>query len=64
MSCTASFRVGDKVVYPNQGVGIIELISQRTLGESVQEFYLLHIESSNLRVMVPSANAATIGLRA
>ena len=64
MSCTASFRLGDKVVYPNQGVGIIELISQRALGESVQEFYLLHIESSNLRVMVPSANAATIGLRA
>lgn len=64
MSCAASFRVGDKVVYPNQGVGVIELISRRPMGESVQEFYLLRIESSNLRVMVPSANAATIGLRA
>ncbi len=64
MSCTASFRVGDKVVYPNQGVGVIETVGQRSLGESVQEYYLLRIESSNLRVMVPSANAAVIGLRA
>ncbi|HWG38815.1 MAG TPA: CarD family transcriptional regulator [Terriglobales bacterium] len=63
MSAIASFRVGDKVVYPNQGVGVIEHISRRDLGESGQEFYLLRIEANNLRVLVPLTSAANIGIR-
>lgn len=63
MSVTTIFRVGDKVVYPNHGVGIIEHISRREVGESSQEYYLLKIEASNLKVMVPSTNAASVGMR-
>src|ERR1019366_1206561 len=36
-----SFSVGDKVVYPNHGVGIIEQVSSRTIGSQVERFYLL-----------------------
>ena len=64
MSAITSFRVGDKVVYPNQGVGVIEHISSRAVGETSQNFYLLKIESSNLRVMVPFANVDSVGMRA
>lgn len=64
MSANTPFRIGDKVVYPNHGVGIIEHISHRTIGDTDQQFYLLRIESSNLRVMVPCANAVTVGMRA
>lgn len=64
MSASPSFRIGDKVVYPNHGVGVIEHISSRSVGESDQPFYLLRIESSNLRVMVPCANAVSVGMRA
>ncbi|HUX66947.1 MAG TPA: CarD family transcriptional regulator [Terriglobales bacterium] len=63
MGVTTIYRVGDKVVYPNHGVGVIEHISRREVGESSQEFYLLKIEASNLKVMVPSGNAASVGLR-
>ncbi len=45
-----NFHIGDKVVYPNHGVGIIEQISSRTIGESVENFYLLKIKSSSLRL--------------
>ena len=64
MSVSTSFRVGDKVVYPNHGVGVIEHISSRSVGENSQEFYLLRIESSNLRVMVPFASVDSVGMRA
>ncbi len=58
-----SFQVGDKVVYPNHGVGVIEQISSRTLGASVEKFYLLKIKSSSLKVMVPFHNVESVGLR-
>lgn len=58
-----SFQVGDKVVYPNHGVGVIEQISSRTLGASVERFYLLRIKASSLKVMVPFHNVQSVGLR-
>ena len=58
-----SFSIGDKVVYPNHGVGIIEQISSRTIGSSVEQFYLLRIKSSSLKVMVPFHNVTSVGLR-
>lgn len=63
MSNMMSFQVGDKVVYPNHGVGVIEQISSRTLGASVEKFYLLRIKSSSLKVMVPFHNVESVGLR-
>jgi len=58
-----NFGIGDKVVYPNHGVGIIEQISSRTIGTTVERFYLLRIKSSSLKVMVPFQNVASVGLR-
>lgn len=58
-----SFRIGDKVVYPNHGVGIIEQISSKTIGEIVEKFYLLKIKASSLKVEIPFRNINTVGLR-
>ena len=63
ISIDGSFHIGDKVVYPNHGVGIIEQISSRTIGASVEKFYLLKIKASSLKVMVPFHNVASVGLR-
>jgi len=57
------FHIGDKVVYPNHGVGVIEQISSRTIGASVEQFYLLKIKASSLKVMVPFHNVNSVGLR-
>jgi CarD family transcriptional regulator len=57
------FHIGDKVVYPNHGVGIIEQISSRTIGATVQRFYLLKIPSSSLKVEIPCHNAVSVGIR-
>lgn len=57
------FRVGDKVVYPNQGVGIVEQISSRNLTGRPETFYLLKLGTNGMRVMVPLSNVASVGLR-
>jgi CarD family transcriptional regulator len=58
-----NFHIGDKVVYPNHGVGVIEQISSRSVGPTVEKFYLLNIKASSLKVMVPCHNAGSVGLR-
>ena len=63
ISSNGHFHIGDKVVYPNHGVGIIEQISSRTIGANVEQFYLLKIQSSSLKVMIPFHNVGTVGLR-
>ncbi len=63
ISSNGHFHIGDKVVYPNHGVGTIEQISSRTIGAAVEQFYLLKIKSSSLKVMVPFHNVQAVGLR-
>ena len=58
-----TFRIGDKVVYPNQGVGTIENISTRSFGSAFEQFYLLRFGCNSMTVLVPFSNAANIGLR-
>jgi CarD family transcriptional regulator len=58
-----SYKIGDKVVYPNHGVGIIEQISYGVLGGRTETYYLLRIASNSLKVMVPQSNAEAVGLR-
>lgn len=63
LSSNGHFHIGDKVVYPNHGVGIIEQITSRTIGSNVEQFYLLKIQSSSLKVTIPCQNAGAVGLR-
>jgi CarD family transcriptional regulator len=58
-----TFAVGEKVVYPNQGVGTIENISTRYFEQKPERFYLLRLFCSSMTVMVPFTNAESIGLR-
>lgn len=58
-----TFQIGEKVVYPNQGVGTIENISSRSFGANFEKFYLLRFVYSSMTVMVPFSNVRDIGLR-
>lgn len=60
---TMTFAVGERVVYPNQGVGMIENIATRCFDQRPEKFYLLRLHCSRMTVMVPFANAGSIGLR-
>jgi len=58
-----TFQVGEKVVYPNHGVGTIENISSRSFGVQSERFYLLRLSYNSLTVMVPFSHVEQVGLR-
>ena len=57
------FKVGQKVVYPNHGIGTIEQIEQKQIGAASLPFYTLRLAATNSVVLVPVANASEVGLR-
>ena len=57
------FDVGDKVIYPNQGLGVIERIETRTIMGTTCGFYSLRMASSDTTVLVPVDNVEDVGLR-
>ena len=57
------FKVGDKVVYPNHGVGVIEQVARKSIGNTISSYYCLRILSTDSTVMVPVGNTSTVGLR-
>jgi CarD family transcriptional regulator len=57
------YKIGDKVVYPNHGVGMIEQVSYGVLNGRTERYYMIRVVSSGLRVMVPQSNAEIVGLR-
>jgi CarD family transcriptional regulator len=57
------YKIGDKVVYPNHGVGVVEQISYGYLNGRSERCYMLRIVSSGLKVMIPQSNAQNVGLR-
>jgi CarD family transcriptional regulator len=58
-----NFAVGEKVVYPTQGVGTIENIATRYFEQKPEKFYLLRLFCSSMTVMVPFSTAESVGLR-
>ena len=57
------FKLGEKVVYPNHGVGVIEQISFGYVNGRSERFYMMKIMSSGLKVMVPQSNIENVGMR-
>jgi CarD family transcriptional regulator len=57
------FKVGDLVVYPAHGVGIIISIDSKSLAGLDLNFYVMKVIESDATIMVPVDNAETVGLR-
>jgi CarD family transcriptional regulator len=57
------FKVGDKVVYPSQGVSVVEEISKEVFAGTEMNCYHLRLIGSDSKVMVPVDNSERVGLR-
>jgi CarD family transcriptional regulator len=57
------FKVGDMAVYPAHGVGVIERIENRKISGCQEDFFVMRILENNMIIMIPSSNAANVGLR-
>ncbi|MDR2947047.1 MAG: CarD family transcriptional regulator [Candidatus Adiutrix sp.] len=56
-------KPGDLAVYPAHGVGRIEAVEQRPVGDKVYDFFVMHILENGMKIMIPAQNVAEIGLR-
>ncbi|MBN2403420.1 MAG: transcriptional regulator [Spirochaetes bacterium] len=57
------YKVGDKIVYPMHGVGVIEAIEKKVILGKRDEYYIITIVNSGMKVMIPVKNADNIGIR-
>ncbi|MDK2880259.1 MAG: CarD family transcriptional regulator [Clostridia bacterium] len=55
------FQVGDRVVHPMHGAGIVEALERR--GEKNEVYYVLRLFAGNLKVLVPADKVEMIGVR-
>ena len=56
------FNIGDKVVYPMHGAGVIETIEERAILDEKQSYYIIKMPGE-VKVMVPTVKAEAIGVR-
>jgi CarD family transcriptional regulator, regulator of rRNA transcription len=57
------FKIGDRIIYPNQGLAVIEGIQQEHLYGEDFRFYRVRILSNKTLVLVPSGNTEEMGIR-
>lgn len=57
------FAVGDKAVYPVHGVAEVVALESRDVGGSKVPVYILKIIDTGMKIMVPTTNAGSVGLR-
>lgn len=57
------YSIGDKVVYPMHGAGVIEGIEEKEILGEVKSYYILSLPIKNMRVMLPVDNIEGLGLR-
>jgi CarD family transcriptional regulator, regulator of rRNA transcription len=58
-----TFEVGDKVIYPNHGLGVVQRIETKTILGTTCGFYQLRMIANDTTVLVPVENADNVGLR-
>ncbi len=57
------FNIGDEIVYPMHGAGIIVDIEEKKILGELHKYYILQISVSDMKVMLPVNNLDTIGIR-
>jgi len=57
------FSIGDKVVYPMHGAGVIDGIEEKEILGEVKSYFILRLPLKNMKVMLPVDNIENIGLR-
>ncbi len=57
------FNIGDKIVYPMHGAGVIEAIEEKEILGETHKYYILKMPIGDMKVMIPLENVEKIGLR-
>ncbi|WHH58140.1 CarD family transcriptional regulator [Petroclostridium sp. X23] len=57
------YNIGDKIVYPMHGAGVIESIEEKEILGKRQKYYIMKMPIGDMKVMIPMASIESIGIR-
>jgi CarD family transcriptional regulator len=57
------FAIGDKIVYPMHGAGVIEAVEERKILGEVRQYYILRISFGDMKIMIPCESSDLVGVR-
>ena len=57
------YNVGDNVVYPMHGAGVIEAIEEREVLGECKKYYIMALPIGDMKVMIPMDSVEEVGLR-
>ena len=57
------YEIGEKIVHPLYGAGVIESIENKEVEGTMQAYYVLQIPVGNLKIMISAAKAGSQGIR-
>jgi CarD family transcriptional regulator len=57
------FEIGDNIVYPMYGVGVIEGIEEKEIQGNSQRYYVINIPTNKLQVFIPTKNITNSHIR-
>lgn len=58
------FVIGDKIVYPMHGAGVIEQIEEKQILGEIRKYYILKVPCGDMKIMIPIESCHDIGVRA
>ncbi|MDR2097646.1 MAG: CarD family transcriptional regulator, partial [Spirochaetaceae bacterium] len=58
------FKLKQKVVYPSQGVGVINAIVERELNGQKVPYFVIYLEVTDMTILAPVDKAEELGMRA
>ncbi|WP_338786236.1 CarD family transcriptional regulator [Metabacillus sp. FJAT-53654] len=57
------FQIGDNIVYPMHGAGIIKAIEEKEISGEKQQYYVIKMLISNMQVMIPTVKILSSSIR-
>ncbi|HFJ9318958.1 CarD family transcriptional regulator [Bacillus sp. MHSD_36] len=57
------FQIGDNIVYPMQGAGIIKAIEEKEIAGEKQQYYVIKMSASNMEIMIPEGKILSSNIR-
>jgi len=57
------FQIGDNIVYPMHGAGIIKAIEEKEISGEKQQYYVIKMLKSNMQVMIPTGKILSSSIR-
>ncbi len=57
------YKIGDKIVYPMHGAGVVESIEEKEILGQKKDYYVMKMPFGDMKVMIPTTNVVEIGIR-